>query len=416
MVQVSIIVPIFNTENYLKECLNSIKEQTLKDIEIICVNDGSTDGSEEIIKSFCKSDPRFKLINQKNKGQSTARNRGIKEAKGEFIAFADSDDKIETNMLEILLQNAKKNEAEISMCSINTFNENEIKKDSYLNLDILPNELEDKSFQAKDTRGILFKIPVVPWNKIYKTSFLKENNIYFEEGINFEDNLFFTKTFFLAKNIVFTKLPLYNYRENSQTSYSKKGRKDHKKLDFFTLYKLQKKFLKENGFYKDYKKGFEYSKKQELFYWFNKIENKNVRIIYFTKLILQFSFETMKKFCPIYNFIQTKKRQKNLLSLLKDKKVIFRGANKDLESVLAHKKLQNNPNILGIIDKNSNKIGEKLFNYKITNYDILNSQNPDIIVLSTNSIFNFDKIVAKELKEINKNIQLETTIFDIQKD
>ncbi len=416
MPKVSVIVPIFNTENYLEECLNSIKEQTLKDIEIICVNDGSTDSSEEIIKGFCKSDPRFKLINQKNKGQSTARNRGIREAKGEFIAFVDSDDKIETNMLEILLQNAKKNKAEISMCSVNVFNESEIKKDSYLNLDILPNELEDKSFQAKDTREILFKIPVVPWNKIYKTSFLKENNIYFEEGINFEDNLFFIKTFLLAKNIVFTKLPLYNYRENSQTSYSKKGRKDHKKLDFFTLYKLQKKFLKENGFYKNYKKSFEYSKKQELFYWFNKIENKSIRIIYFVKLMLNFPHETAKKFCPIYNFIQTKIRQKQILSLLKNKKIAFRGANEDLENVLAHKKLQNNSNILGIIDKNPNKIGEKIFNYKISNYDILNSQNPDIMVLSTNSIFNFDKIVEKELKEINKNIQLETTIFNIQKD
>ena len=80
MPKVSIVIPIFNTEKYLKECLNSVKEQTLKDIEVICINDGSTDTSEKIIEEFCTNDPRFKLINQKNKGQSTARNRGIKEA------------------------------------------------------------------------------------------------------------------------------------------------------------------------------------------------------------------------------------------------------------------------------------------------------------------------------------------------
>jgi FlaA1/EpsC-like NDP-sugar epimerase len=129
-----------------------------------------------------------------------------------------------------------------------------------------------------------------------------------------------------------------------------------------------------------------------------------------------FPLETRGNFCPLYKFIQAKIRQKKLISFVHNKKIILRGANKELEQVLNHKKLKNNSNILGIIDKNPNKIGRKIFNYKISNYDILNTKNPDIIVLSAPTIYNFEKIVVHELQNINKNIQLDTTIFNIQKD
>ena len=100
---ISIIVPVYNVESYLKECLESIRQQTFTDIEVILVNDGSTDSSKEICERFCQADSRFRLINQENKGLSAARNRGVKESVGEYIMFVDSDDVINTKVLEVLL-------------------------------------------------------------------------------------------------------------------------------------------------------------------------------------------------------------------------------------------------------------------------------------------------------------------------
>ena len=98
----SIIVPVYNVEEYLEECLESIQKQTYTDIEVILVNDGSTDGSKEICESYCQMDSRFKLINQENKGQSAARNNGVSVSTGEYITFVDSDDVISSKYVEIL--------------------------------------------------------------------------------------------------------------------------------------------------------------------------------------------------------------------------------------------------------------------------------------------------------------------------
>ena len=112
---ISVIVPVYNVEEYLEECLESIKNQTYTNIEVILVNDGSTDGSREICERFCQKDSRFKLINQENQGQSVARNRGVKESAGEFIMFVDSDDVIKKNVLEVLLPYMK-TEVDIVEC------------------------------------------------------------------------------------------------------------------------------------------------------------------------------------------------------------------------------------------------------------------------------------------------------------
>ena len=121
---ISVIVPVYNVENYLEECLESIKNQTYTDIEVILVNDGSTDGSKEICERFCQVDSRFKLINQENQGLSAARNRGVKESVGQFIMFVDSDDVINTNVLEVLLPYMK-TDVDIVECRL-TINKEEL--------------------------------------------------------------------------------------------------------------------------------------------------------------------------------------------------------------------------------------------------------------------------------------------------
>lgn len=102
MVKVSVVIPVYNVENYLEECLDSIINQTLKDIEIICINDGSTDASIDILEKYAKADSRIQIFNQNNSGLSAARNRGIELSKGEFVYFIDSDDYLDLNALKEL--------------------------------------------------------------------------------------------------------------------------------------------------------------------------------------------------------------------------------------------------------------------------------------------------------------------------
>ena len=113
---ISVIVPVYNVEDYLEECLNSIQHQTYTDIEVILVNDGSRDGSKEICERYCQQDSRFHLINQENKGLSGARNRGMTESSGEFITFVDSDDVLKEDMLEQLLKHMTSEEMDIVEC------------------------------------------------------------------------------------------------------------------------------------------------------------------------------------------------------------------------------------------------------------------------------------------------------------
>ena len=113
MPKISVLVPIYNVEKYLEECLESIISQTLQDIEVICINDGSTDGSLKIIKKYAKNDPRFVIINKKNSGYGDSMNRGLAKATGEYIGIVESDDWVEKDMFESLYSLAKENEAEV---------------------------------------------------------------------------------------------------------------------------------------------------------------------------------------------------------------------------------------------------------------------------------------------------------------
>ena len=114
-IKVSVIVPVYNVEKYLRQCLDSIINQTLKEIEILCINDGSTDSSPEILKEYEEKDSRIKIINKKNAGLSAARNQGLELAKGEYVSFIDSDDWINETFCEALYTAAKKYDSDIAI-------------------------------------------------------------------------------------------------------------------------------------------------------------------------------------------------------------------------------------------------------------------------------------------------------------
>ncbi len=285
-IRVSVIVPVYNTEQYLNKCLESLVKQTLNGIEIICVNDGSTDNSLNILDGFAKKDSRIKILNQKNKGQSAARNNGFKAAKGEYIGFLDSDDFADITMFEKLYLDAKKKNSDISMCSITVLNEKtgiSTTSDPYMNLNLFDESFENTAFTHKQTHDFIFRICVTPWNKIYKREFLETNNILFHENLNFEDNVFFYETFIQARQISLVKEPLVFYRKESLTSYTF-GNQDYKKLDFFKIFEKIETFLKEKNIYNELEDYFLTHKKNTLIYWYKKLKNEKVKEEYYEKL------------------------------------------------------------------------------------------------------------------------------------
>lgn len=239
-VKVSVIIPINNVENYLKNCLESIIHQTLQEIEIICVNDGSTDGSQQILEEYAQNDDRIQIINKENVGAGAARNTGMEVAKGEYIGFIDSDDWIELDTYEKFYKNAKSQNSDIVMCPINLFDDSSHKltKDDkydlpYFTLEYLDKQFDNRIFNYKDTNDFLFRICVAPWNKIYRTEFLTSINAKFPENLIFEDMPFFYETYLQAHNVSLIRDFLYFYRINRPVSIKSKADKN-----FFDIIKI----------------------------------------------------------------------------------------------------------------------------------------------------------------------------------
>ena len=254
MYKLSIIIPVYNVENYLRECLDSITNQTLKNMEIICIDDGSSDNSPNILKEYSKKDKRIKIITKKNGGQATARNLGIKEAKGEYITFVDSDDFIEPTMMEKLYTKAKDNNLDIAMCKIATYNNQteEIKDNVWYYMLGVFRDFEKDIFNHKDTKEFTCNIAVTPYNKIYKTTLLKENNILFPEGLIFEDEKFFYDTYLRANKVSIVDEFLYYYRINRKGS-TVDIEKENDYTDIIEISKQIRETFRKTNNYEDYK-------------------------------------------------------------------------------------------------------------------------------------------------------------------
>lgn len=213
--KVSIIIPVYNVEKYLDKCLKSVVKQKYKNIEILCINDGSTDNSENIIKKYQQKDKRIICISKKNGGLSSARNTGIDNATGEYICFVDSDDWITEDYVFKLVKNLEENNADISICNIKcVYSDGSEKKVSFK---ISQNEL----LSSNDALKELFigeKLQNHAVNKLYKLELFKKNNIYFPVGRIYED-VFTTYKLFLVSNkiYIFTDY-LYYYLQQREGS------------------------------------------------------------------------------------------------------------------------------------------------------------------------------------------------------
>lgn len=206
--KVSVIIPVYNVEQYLRECLDSVVNQTLRDIEIICVNDGSPDNSLAILEEYASKDKRIKIINKENGGISSARNCAIPLAKGEYIGFVDSDDWIDLDFYEKLYNTAKRYKAEVACTNLYRVYE---KEGFYF--------VKQKRIKYSSRVSEKYRLANVPkanyvMNKVYHTKKLQKSGVLFEDGVLYEDVLWSHKVIYYLKGLVTVPGTKYNYRDN----------------------------------------------------------------------------------------------------------------------------------------------------------------------------------------------------------
>lgn len=216
--RVSIVLPVFNVASYLPKCLESLCAQTLSDIEIICVNDGSTDNSLAILQQYAAKDKRIVVIDQANSGPGIARNQGIAAAKGDYIGFVDPDDWFESDMYEKMYNAAVQNDADLVECGVITHNE--ITGKTKLKLNLYPSNI----FKWQDNPLYVFQGVTAAWNKLCRAEMLRQNNVAFSEGFCAEDHIFTVALRLSANKVVYINQPFYHYLIRS-TSLTQKPSK-----------------------------------------------------------------------------------------------------------------------------------------------------------------------------------------------
>ncbi len=199
---ISVIVPVYKTEPYLRQCVDSILEQTYRDIEVLLIDDGSPDKCGEICDEYAEKDNRVRVFHTENRGISAARNLGLKEARGEYIGFVDSDDWIEPDMYETLLKRLQESGADIAVCGV-WYQSSSVSKTSKMQDEVL---LRDDALKAL----IEFRLNNYAWNKLYKCSLFE--TVAFPEGINYEDAEIMHMLLSRSNKTALVSAGLYHYR------------------------------------------------------------------------------------------------------------------------------------------------------------------------------------------------------------
>ena len=291
MVKVSVIVPVYNGEEYLEECLESIINQTLEDIEIICVNDGSTDNSLKILKKYAKKDNRFIILDEDNQGAGISRKKGIDISKGEFIYLMDSDDYINNNLLELTYNSAIKHDSDIVFFKPRYFNENTDYIDKHYNYYDLfkkPVDFENDSFTWREVKPLVFNLFTNIWACLFNGDFLRNNDFYFPEKLSFNDVPLHVQSLIKSKRISFVPEVLYNYRLNNPNSITVQSHNNKKVFDIFKICSFLNDYLISEKLEEELKLEFKKFKIDHYTYHLNKLNNTNVGEEFFTQLKKEF--------------------------------------------------------------------------------------------------------------------------------
>lgn len=264
MVKVSVIVPVYNVEQYIRKCLDSLVNQTLKNIEIILVDDGSKDSSARIISEYSEKYSNVKYYKKENGGLSDARNYGMKYATGKYIAFIDSDDYVDVNLYKKMYEKAEKDDSDMVECNFYWVYPNKTKADI------------GEKYSGKNE--MIEKARVLAWNKLYKKEILDEAKLQFPKGLRYEDVEFFYKLVPYLERVSFVKEPLIYYvqRENSLVNTL-----NEKARDIFEVLDNVISYYKEKKIYEKYKEALEFTYARLLlcssFKRITKIQDKNTR-------------------------------------------------------------------------------------------------------------------------------------------
>lgn len=225
--KVSVVIPVHNAEKYLPQCLDSVLSQTLREIEVICVDDGSTDRSLEILRKYARKDERIRVIRQENSGAGAARNRGMNSASGKYMIFWDADDFFRPDALARLYRQAEKYQAQICVCGARIYDESEKKTfpaAQYLVIERIPDK---QPFSRRDIGKYLFNFSsAVPWNKLFRRSFVEENHLQFQTLRKANDVYFVLSALYRAERIAIVPRSLINYRYFNETSLTGSEQKD----------------------------------------------------------------------------------------------------------------------------------------------------------------------------------------------
>ena len=244
--KMTVIIPVYNTAPYLYRCLNSVINQRLRELEILVVNDGSTDNSLQILEEFAGKDARIKIINQKNQGPSVARNTGLECATGEYVTFLDSDDWFDPIMCYNMYRKALREKSDIVMCTLTCIDSQTGQEvpDPYCNEIFLPQKYFRQAFSVKDILPDFLSLPVFACSKVYRRAFLEQHRLRFIPHTFMEDNPFFFESFLHAERISALYARFYYYRINR--SASTMSSKDERFFDHIRIFEYDDALLRNS--------------------------------------------------------------------------------------------------------------------------------------------------------------------------
>ena len=241
---VSVIIPVYNVEKYLPQCLDSLLAQTYKNFEAVAVNDGSPDGSLRILEEYARKDSRIKVFTKENGGIADVRNYGIEHASGELVAYVDSDDALHPDYLKVLVSTLTTYDADIAAAGFVRYYEDNGRMDERIHG--VGTVVMDREAALKDYLSPATLTSVNTWNKVYKKSLFTENGIKFPAGLIYEDALTMHKIYMCAKRVVYTDEPVYYYRQRFGSIMNAKF--DDRCLALKTIYPSVKKDLEDAGY------------------------------------------------------------------------------------------------------------------------------------------------------------------------
>lgn len=285
MVKISVIIPVYNTEEYLRQCLDSLVNQTFTDIEIICVDDGSTDNSSNVLKEYEKADSRFKIISQENRGIASARNEGLEHVSGDYIYFIDSDDYLVETGLEVMYNLSNEMNLDLLIFKLMNFDDTTGERNyNYSNMPFLL-DIGKNTFTYHDFKEDIFKVDVTIYTKFFKRELIMNDR--FCDGLIFEDNAFYFDYIFDAERIHFLDECLLCRRIRNDSTISN-ANENH--ADIIEIYRIIKQKFHERKLYDEFKEELFMRKIDSIYYRFTTI-NPAFRNLYFDLMKKDFSDE-----------------------------------------------------------------------------------------------------------------------------